>query len=110
MKSIPERDWKKLRAMKDSVLTDACDRILSKIDRLLKEKNSNSHQKYLNLWKLMRKEDNEIALMFDDLKRSSALIKLAAWKKNSLLTDDQLEQFSESTQESIVFWCDEIKR
>ena len=45
MKSIPERDWKKLRAMKDDVLAEACDRILSKIDRLIKKKGFNQLSK-----------------------------------------------------------------
>lgn len=110
MKSIHERDWKLLRAMKDDALSDACDNILSKIDKVLKNKKTTSHQKYLCLWKLIRKEDDKIAAMFNDLRRSTALLKLASWKKNGVLSEEQLEQFSESTQESINFWSENIKR
>ena len=96
--------------MKDDVLADACERIFVKIENILKDKSSTSHEKYRNLWKLMKEEDNEIALMFDDLKRSNAMLKLAYWKKNGLLTKEQCEQFSEETQESVTLWSKEVNR
>ena len=104
MNIIPERDWKKIRVMKDGILTVACDRIIIKIEKLMKNKRFTSHEKYLNLWKLMRAEDEEIAIMFDDLKRSNAMSKLASWRRNDLLTEEMFEQFSDATKKTITVW------
>jgi len=104
--SIPESDWKKLRSLKDAALNTACERIFLKISSLLKERGTESHKYYLKLWKMMESEDKEIALMFDDVKRNTAIFKLASWKMNGFLSDDDLEKFTEETQERIQLICD----
>ena len=109
MPNIPEKDWKKLRAMKDTVLNIACERILEKVKRVIENKGNDNHKAYIELWEIMRLEDDEIALMFDDLKRSNAKIKLAAWKSNGLISDEDLKGFSEETQDSINI-INEIQR
>jgi hypothetical protein len=78
---IPERDWKKLRALKDAALNIACERIFQNITKLIESRGAESHKYYLKLWKVMQEEDKEISLMFDDLKRSTAIFKLTMWKK-----------------------------
>ena len=60
-----------------------------------------SHEAYLRLWKILKKEDAKIATMFDDVKRSNAFQKIAAWNFYGLISDKELAQFSEDTQEII---------
>ena len=103
---IPERDWKKLRSLKDAALNIACERIFQKIEKLMDSRGAESHKYYLKLWKVMRENDKEISLMFDDLNRSSAIIKLSAWKKNGLLSDGNFKEFTEETQKRIESLCD----
>lgn len=103
---IPEEDWKKLRSLKDAALNIACERIFFKIGMLLEERGADGHKYYLKLWKTIRCEDKEIALMFDDLKRSTAIFKLAMWKKNGLLSGDDFKDFTRETQERIQSICD----
>lgn len=98
---IPEKDWKKLRSLKDSALNIACERIFEKIKNLTESRGDDNHKYYLKLWKLMREEDKEISLMFDDLKRSTAIFKLAMWKKNGILSNDSFNDLSKETQEHI---------
>ena len=105
-RDIPERDWKKLRSLKESALNIACERIFQKIEKLIASRGAESHKYYIKLWKLMREQDKEISLMFDDLKRSNAILKLAAWKKNSILSDDNFKEFTEETQKRIDSLCD----
>ena len=78
---IPEKDWKKLRALKERAINSACERIFYKINALIDSRGSESHKYYLKFWKVMKTEDKKIGLMFDDLKRSTAIFKLAMWKK-----------------------------
>jgi len=100
-RDIPEKDWKKLRSLKDSTLNIACERIFGKIKNLTESRGSDSHKYYLKLWKLMKEEDKDISLMFDDLKRSTAIFKLAMWKKNGILSKESFEELSKETQEHI---------
>ena len=101
MNRIPESDWKKLRAMKDDMINDACERILAKAESVIADRSKGSHGAYLALWQLLNTEDDQIALMFDDFKRSTAIFKLAAWKRHGLISDAALSEFSEGTREEV---------
>ncbi len=101
MKSVHESDWKKLRAMKDDVLNIACERIFEKIEEIMKEREGSVHEAYLQLWKLLKQEDRKISIMFDDLKRSNAIHKLAAWKHDNVISDKHFAEFSDETQKTV---------
>ena len=102
MRSIPEKDWKVLRSLKDAKLALFCDGVFEKVGKLMEEKAEGSHQAYLALWGLLRDEDEKMGEMFDDLKRSNAIRKLAAWRHYGMLSDEELLQFSEDTRSSLV--------
>ncbi len=101
MRDIPEKDWKKLRSIKDRVLDDACARILTRAESIVQNREGRNHEAYLALWALLDKEDDEIALMFNELKRSTAILKLAQWRSHGLLSENDLALFSEETQNSL---------
>lgn len=103
MERIAERDWKTLRAMKDDVLNAACERILDKAQSVLDNREGRNYQAYLELFKLIEAEDREIALMFDNLKRSTAIQKLIAWRTRGLLADEDVAQFSDETRRILSF-------
>ncbi len=105
MKTVPERDWKALRAIKNELLNIACKRILEKVQSVAGDRDRTAHKAYLEIWRILKDEDYEIALMFDDLKRSNAIHKLAAWRRNGLLTDERLAKFSDETQDTVRFLC-----
>ena len=66
-----------------------------------KEREGNVHKVYLQLWKFLEEQDREISIMFDDLKRSNAIHKLAAWKHNNVISDKRFAEFSDETQENV---------
>ena len=100
MPDIHESDWKIVRSMKDDALDLACRRIMEKISTIVSADENSAHTRYLELWKMLKAEDENIVLMFDNLKRSSALSQLARWRFNDLITDSDLESFSpEALQE-----------
>ena len=104
-RGIPERDWKKLRSLKDSALDTACERVFQKISEVIEARGTQNHKYYLKLWELMREEDKEVSLMFDDLKRSTAIFKLAMWKRNGILSSEDFSDLTEETQERIEVIC-----
>jgi hypothetical protein len=59
------------------------------------------HEAYLELWDLIEKEDAEIGIMFNDLRRSTALIKLAQWHSHGLLSESDLALFTEETRNTV---------
>lgn len=98
MHSVPERDWKKLKALKEKKMSAACERIFKNVQSIIDGRTGRTHEAYLELWNFLDNEDRQFSQMFDDLKRSNALVKLIAWRENSLLSDAELAQFSEETQ------------
>jgi hypothetical protein len=102
---IPEKDWKKLRALKEAALNIACERIFNKVSAVIESRGAESHKYYLKLWKIMKEEDKEISLMFDDLRRSNAIFKFARWKRNGILSGEDFEELTEETKKRIDLIC-----
>ena len=102
MNGIPEKDWKLLRTMEEEKLAVACDRILRRIEHIIQERNGKEHEAFLKVWGNIQEGNAEIALMFDDIRRSNAILKLMAWRRNGLLNDEELQLFSGPTQEIIA--------
>jgi hypothetical protein len=84
MRAIPETDWKQLRALKTRALNDACARILDAVAQLVQNRDGREHEAYLALWELLQTQDDWIASLFDDFRRSTALYKLAAWQRSGM--------------------------
>jgi hypothetical protein len=101
MRTIPEKDWKQMRSMKVRVLDDACARILAGAESILQKREGRNHEAYLALWDLLHKEDDKIAFMFNDLKRSTAFFKLAAWQSHGLVSESDLALFTEETHDAV---------
>ena len=109
MKKFPESDWKKLRGLKDDALNLSCERVFEKIEKLSHGRKGQEHKAYLDLWKLIEKEDKEIGIMFDDLKRSNAYYKLAAWKRNNVISDEKFSEFSDETRQTVELLMEIIR-
>ena len=101
MNNIPEKDWKLLRSIKDEKLNLACKNIINKINEEIENGGVNYHKSYLNIWEIVNNDDKEIASNFNDLRRSNAIMKLALWKRSGLLTEQELNRFSEDTRKII---------
>jgi len=101
MRTIPEKDWKQMRSLKARVLDDACARIVTSVESIVQKREGRNHEAYLELWDLLHKEDDKIAFMFDDLKRSTAFFKLAAWQSHGLVSERDLALFTEETQDAV---------
>ncbi|GGW73812.1 hypothetical protein [Alishewanella tabrizica] len=106
MSSVPEKDWKRLSGLKEVLLNSACETIFRRIEQISSTRKDREHETYLELWKLINKEDEAIAEMFNDLKRSNAVFKIAALKHYGVLTDEQLAQYSQETQEQVARLCE----
>ncbi|MDC9729742.1 MAG: hypothetical protein PSN04_10535 [Methyloprofundus sp.] len=105
MTNIPEQDWKKIRSLKDKVLNAVCADILNEINKEYMAKGNDNHKAYLKTWDIVNTKDKDIADMFNDLRRSNAIFKLALWYQQGYLTDNDAKEFTEQTYKTIQAIC-----
>jgi hypothetical protein len=98
MNNFPEKDWKRLRSIQKDKLALVCGRILDETGKISQEREGGEHQAFLNLWTTINQGNSQVAELFDDIRRSTALQKLIAWKRHGLLSDEELALFTEETQ------------
>ena len=71
---LPEKDWKLLRQLAPVALERLCDKILKEAMAIAQAPAKTSHERYLELYKLIQEQDRDLAFAFDDHRRSTALI------------------------------------
>jgi len=97
-RQIKETDWKLLRQMHPIVLERFCQRALSEVQSISTDSAKSFHQRYLDIFNVIQNRDKDMARTFDDSRRSTDLIQLAAMRSQDLLTDDEFQRFSEETR------------
>ena len=101
MKNIPERDCKVLRSLQKGLLENYCDNSLAKLKAIHENSRESSHNRFIALYNTIEKENEELGYLFDDLRRSRALLTLIQWRRADLLTDEMLEKLTAETQATI---------
>jgi hypothetical protein len=98
---MTEAEWKMFRRLHATALERFSAKILADLQRIVADANKSSHERYLEIWKLLRKRDDQMARAFDDVRRSTALQQLCIMYSLKLITDDELGTFSLQTQEGV---------
>ena len=99
---LPESDWKTLRKLQPVALDRFCRRVLDECRTVCDNDSKTSHERYLDLYKLLRTRDKELADAFDDMRRSVALLRLVTMYRRDLLTEDEVARFSPETRELVT--------
>ena len=94
MKDGAEADWKTLRALSKVALDRYCAKVLDDCAAVIRDESKSSHERYLELFKLIQERDDDIAAAFNDMRRSQAAFRLAHTLALGVLTDDELARFS----------------
>ncbi len=108
MREIKESDWKIFRKLHPVAVERYCERVLAESELLHRDPSRSAHERYLALYQLIHKRDKELADLFNDFRRSTALWCLAAIKGHGWLTDEEFEQFSEETQNLVAVILGEV--
>jgi hypothetical protein len=95
---IAESDWKKIRDLKPAALNRFCERVLLDIQEISSHPGQTPHEKYLAIYELMQERDRTIGEVFNDLRRSVALMRIIYLRRLSLLTDAEFTTFSEEAR------------
>ena len=98
MNMFPESDWKKLRALKPKALDRYCNRVLDRIQNRINAPQQNAHQKYLDIYRGIHDDNELLAVLFDDWRRSNASLMFLGWVNHGLVTEDEFDAFSDETK------------
>ena len=100
-RGIAESDWKILRELHPIALDRFCHRILKEIESAIADSSRSHHQRYRAIYGLVGRRDREIADAFNDLRRSTAVMRICYLRKLGLLCDEEFARFSEETRGAV---------
>ncbi len=92
---IAESDWKHFRQLHSVALERFCQQILNEIESVNADISKSFHQRYLDIYKIIERRDKELSKTFNDLRRSTALMQLVSIYGLGLLTEVELNGFSQ---------------
>ena len=107
---IKESDWKCLKKLKPTLLERACANINKEAELILKNKeNRDQYQVYMALYDHYQKKDDIIAACFDDYRRSTAKQRILNLVYYGIMSEVELQGFSDETKEYVEFMRKMIK-
>jgi hypothetical protein len=98
---MKESEWKIFKKLKALCLERFCDGVLNEARNICKSDEKTAHERYGNLYKLIRDKDKELAKVFDGLSRSKAFIQLMMMYRMGLVEEKQLDEFEDQTKNSV---------
>jgi len=100
-RGIHEPDWKLFRQLRLLALDRFCRRVLAEVGRLAADAGKSHHERYLAVFELLKRRDDELADAFNDPRRSTALLQLARIHSQQLLSAEEFARFSPETRASV---------
>lgn len=107
-RQISEADWKRWRKLSQVALERYCEKALAKAV-VVAEDDGTAHERYLSLWKFLRKTDRKLGDVFDNPRRSVAYAQIVQGVAVGIIKRSELAEFSEETQAIIDFLTGESK-
>ncbi len=102
--TIPEPDWRVFKEVRVIALDRLCDRILGECRTICDDDTQTAHNRYLKLYELIHKRDEDIQWAFDDFRRTTAIACLTSMWQLGLVTLVELDRFSLDTRHRVL--CD----
>ena len=99
--NIPEPDWRRFKEVHEILLQRYCSRVLKDLLAVAQGSDESPHDRYLKIYGMIRNRDKELALAFNDFRRSTAVSQLGLMRCMGLLTDEELASFSEETRQRV---------
>ena len=97
---IEERDWKRWRQLTPILLDRFCEGVLRKAATFSASPGS-SHEQFLALHRFLGDSNRDVARVFDNPRRSTALVQIAAAVSLGIMTAEELASFSEEFRDRV---------
>ena len=98
---IAESDWKIFKKVHEKALDRFCRMVLSECESICRDETKTAHERYGTLYGHLRDRNKEMANAFDDYRRSTALLCLILMHKHGLLTEEEIQEFSDDVQDTL---------
>lgn len=95
---IVESDWKIFRKLRERALERFCQRILDECRAVAGGDSGTPHERYIALSRHVHKRNRDIARMFDEPRRSDAILQILGMYAEGLFSGDEFSEFSEELQ------------
>lgn len=102
-RDFPEADWKLFRKLTEIALQRFCEAVLAEVQETTLDTAKSAHERYLALYRLIERRDRELGEAFNNPRRSTAMMQLAAIHSRGLLEPEEVSRFSASTRETLSF-------
>jgi hypothetical protein len=99
---IKESDWKIFRRLHRVALERFCRQVIEEINEAASNNAANYHERYLEVFRLIMDRNDKMALAFNDMRRSRALLLLVNIKESQLLTAEEFSEFSAEAREAVA--------
>lgn len=97
----PESDWKVFRELREVALERFCESVFDGIEAFRQDTHLSHHARYLALFRWLGERNQELALAFNEPKRSQMLGQLTAIRALDLLESEELMRFTRETRERV---------
>ncbi len=107
---MDEPDWKRYKPLRETAIERFCNDVLKKAAEIASQSGGTAHDRYRELYGLIKKRDKEIGQLFDPLTRSRATMQLVGLCRFGLVTEEELAVFSDDLQRSVRSTIDVLER
>lgn len=97
---LPEHDWKLWQQLAPTLLNRFCNAAVAKSAEF-SIGDASGHEKFLALYRFISETNGDIAVVFDDRRRSTAILHIGAAVARGIMSEAGLNSFSEETQERV---------
>jgi cell fate (sporulation/competence/biofilm development) regulator YlbF (YheA/YmcA/DUF963 family) len=98
--NIPEPDWKVFVPLREVALNRLYAEILRELSGIIADDRP-IRDRYMDVYKRLRERDKEIDQIFDGFSRSKAMLQLLMLRGYDLITDEELQAFSQPNRDTI---------
>jgi hypothetical protein len=99
--TIAESDWKTYKRLRDLAQERFSQRVLDECRRICGDESLPVQERHLELSRFLRERDREMPMIFDSLRRSTAVLCLMAMGSRGLLTDEEVSELSPELQRTV---------
>jgi hypothetical protein len=108
-RGFPESDWRTFRELQPVALERFCKSTLDEVKAILGDASRSHHDRYLHVFRLLQKRDDELAHAFNDPRRRRMIGQLAAIHGYGLLEASEFERFTKHTRDTIESLVQEFR-
>ncbi|HEX9581518.1 MAG TPA: hypothetical protein VF970_10475 [Gemmatimonadales bacterium] len=100
-RDLPESDRKLFRELREVALERLCKRVLDEVQPRLADSSRTYYERYIDIFRLLKERDRDVARGFDDPRRSHMIQQLAAIHRLGLLEPEELARFTPRTRDTV---------